>query len=251
MNDGFILLQRKITNSWIFQRSDYFHWFTILLLEVNFKDNDKFLFNGKLMPLKRGEFVTSYQKLIYLFPNSSLKKIRNFLRLLIEDDVIIYTNLTKGAKITVLNYDTYQSMGQPKGNQRATKGQPKGNQRATIEERKERKEKKEREEIIKEKFNFRKKIIELGVEEIIADDWMKVRKNKHATNTITAFNSIKKQIKNSGKTPNECIKIAVENDWKGFHSEWLNNKKFKLNNNPNSAYAPNYDMSKDPDRNKF
>jgi len=74
-------------------------------------------------------------------------------------------------------------------------------------------------------FNFLKSLIDLGVEERVAKDWMKVRKTKRATNTITAFNRLKSQIEKSGKDANECIKIAVERDWKGFEAEWLNNQQ--------------------------
>ena len=81
-----------------------------------------------------------------------------------------------------------------------------------------------------EAFNFKKSLIELGVEKQIASDWFKVRQKKSATNTITSFNRIKKQIELSGKTANECITIAVEKDWKGFEAEWITNKN-KSNGN--------------------
>jgi len=72
-------------------------------------------------------------------------------------------------------------------------------------------------------FNFRLSLIELGVNEKIVEDWIKVRKTKNATNTETAFNKIKSQILKSGKTANECITLAVEKDWKGFEAEWIKN----------------------------
>jgi uncharacterized protein YdaU (DUF1376 family) len=72
-------------------------------------------------------------------------------------------------------------------------------------------------------FNFRLSLIDLGVNEKIVEDWIKVRKTKNATNTETAFNKIKSQIFKSGKTANECITLAVEKDWKGFEAEWMQN----------------------------
>jgi hypothetical protein len=81
-------------------------------------------------------------------------------------------------------------------------------------------------EIKKEKvFNFRLSLINLGVEEKVAEDWMKVRKTKKATNTETAFNRIKSQIEKSGVNPNDCIKLAVVKDWKGFEAEWINKEQ--------------------------
>ena len=74
------------------------------------------------------------------------------------------------------------------------------------------------------KFSFKKSFIDLGVEEQILKDWMSVRRKKKATDSLTSLNAIKKQIELSGISANECIKICVESDWKGFKSEWLNDK---------------------------
>jgi hypothetical protein len=78
-------------------------------------------------------------------------------------------------------------------------------------------------------FNFRKSLIDLGVEEQVAEDWMKVRKNKNATNTETSFKRIKNHIVKSGKDPNECISLAVAKDWKGFEAQWIINENKKEN----------------------
>jgi hypothetical protein len=77
----------------------------------------------------------------------------------------------------------------------------------------------------KENFDFKKSLIEIGVEKNIIEDWLKVRKNKKASNTETAFNRIKNEIELSGLLANECIKIAAERSWQGFNHKWLNNEK--------------------------
>jgi len=74
-----------------------------------------------------------------------------------------------------------------------------------------------------EKFNFKKSLIELGVDEKIVDDWIIVRKQKKAANTETAYKAIEKQILVSGYNATDCIRIAVEKSWSGFKAEWLNN----------------------------
>lgn len=79
-------------------------------------------------------------------------------------------------------------------------------------------------------FNFRLSLIELGVDEQVATDWMKVRKTKKATNTETAFNLIKSQIQQSGKSANECITLCVFNSWSGFKAEYIKNKVEVPNN---------------------
>lgn len=93
---------------------------------------------------------------------------------------------------------------------------------------------------IKLKFNFKKSLLFLGVSDKIASDWLIVRKNKKATNTETAFNTINEQIRLSGLTANECIKISSENSWSGFKAKWLEN----LNNSQNGQIVKNNSTSK-------
>jgi len=70
-------------------------------------------------------------------------------------------------------------------------------------------------------FSFRKSLIDLGVEEKVAEDFMKVRKKKKATDSETAFNLLHGQIEKSGKSANECILICIERDWKSFNHSWV------------------------------
>lgn len=88
-------------------------------------------------------------------------------------------------------------------------------------------EDKKKEDKKNNKFDFKNSLIDLGIEKEIVEQWLIVRKKKNAINTEIAFKSIEKEIYKSNLDPNECIKIAVENSWKGFKAEWLNN----LNNN--------------------
>ncbi len=96
-------------------------------------------------------------------------------------------------------------------------------------------------------FNFKNQLLNLGVDEKIATDWMLVRKNKKATNTETAFNSLKSQIEKSGLTANECIKIAVERSWSGFYSQWLNNIQQKGSHSANTILS-NIDLQEEINR---
>lgn len=97
------------------------------------------------------------------------------------------------------------------------------------------KEMKGKENIVKEIidveiFNFSKSFLNLGVDNKVLKDWIKVRKLKKLTNSETAFKAIKKEIDKSGLTANECILKAVEKSWGGFEAEWIKNK-----NNINNA----------------
>lgn len=75
------------------------------------------------------------------------------------------------------------------------------------------------------KFNFKSALVEIGVSEDVADAWMQVRKTKMATNTEIAFKAICNEISKSGKTPNECITIAVQNSWQGFKASWIEERR--------------------------
>lgn len=76
---------------------------------------------------------------------------------------------------------------------------------------------------IKQIFNFRKSLIENGFDEILVDDWLKVRKTKKATNSQTALNMFLKEVEKSGLDKNEILKICIKKDWKGFDNKWLVN----------------------------
>lgn len=80
------------------------------------------------------------------------------------------------------------------------------------------------------KFNFKKSLIELGVEEQVASDWLKVRAKLKGVNTKTVFDKIKREILLTTEKPNECIKRAVEWNWRGFEAKWYFNKIEKTDN---------------------
>ena len=71
------------------------------------------------------------------------------------------------------------------------------------------------------KFSFLKELLSIGVERNIAEEWIKVRKNKKLTQTETAFRKTKKEIDKSGLSANDCITICVERSWGGFKAEWI------------------------------
>ena len=64
-------------------------------------------------------------------------------------------------------------------------------------------------------------LLNVGVENQIAKDWLSIRKTKRLPLTETAFNAISKKILSAGLTINAGIKICVENGWAGFSSDWL------------------------------
>ena len=73
-------------------------------------------------------------------------------------------------------------------------------------------------------FDFKASLLEMGVSEQHAADWMAVRKSKKMTNTRTAFDRLKSHIDKAcrmyGVTPDECVAFAASKDWGGFDSNW-------------------------------
>lgn len=76
-------------------------------------------------------------------------------------------------------------------------------------------------------FVFKTSLLNYGLEKQLVEDWLKIRKNKKATNTQTAYNSFIEQIGKTGREKNEVFKIVVESGWSGFKVDWLNKDKKK------------------------
>ena len=225
MNQGFILLHRKFMSWEWYQDKNTKILFIHCLLKANFETKE---WQG--IEIKRGQFFTSVNHLS-IDLKMSIKEIRTGLKKLQNTNEIVQKGASKGTMITVCKYDSYQSEIKPKGKRRANEGQARGKRGATTNNDKQLNN--DNNENNKENiyvFNFKKELLNLGIENQIVEDWLRVRKTKRATNSEIALNAIKKQITLSGKTANECIQIAVENSWSGFKAEWVEDKsngKFK------------------------
>ncbi len=68
----------------------------------------------------------------------------------------------------------------------------------------------------------------LGVRELVAEgverqhalDWLRVRKEKKAPLTPTAWDDVKDEAKKAGITPAEAVKVSATNSWQGFKAKW-------------------------------
>jgi len=83
------------------------------------------------------------------------------------------------------------------------------------------------------RFNFKKALSESGADEKLIDQWLAVRRTKHATNTELAFEKFIKEVSLSGKNINEVLTICITSDWRGFEAAWLD--KFKKENGKSTA----------------
>lgn len=107
---GYILLHRSVRDNWIWQSDEPFSfrdaWIDILL-RANHEDK-KVLYNGKLMEIKRGQFLTSICKLS-LDWHWKRDKVYKLLNLLKNDGMITTTSNTKGTTVTIINYGFFQN----------------------------------------------------------------------------------------------------------------------------------------------
>ena len=71
------------------------------------------------------------------------------------------------------------------------------------------------------KFDPTTYLIEMGVDEQVAADWLTQRKASKAPPTATAINMIAKQACIAGMTLNQALEMCCMNGWRGFKAEWV------------------------------
>ena len=106
---GWISLHRKILENPILNRSRVYSNFEAwiwLLLKANHKDN-KFMLGSELIKVKKGSMITSQKKLWRQFRWGSTK-LRNFLKVLQKDKMILLKTNTQATHISICNYESYQ-----------------------------------------------------------------------------------------------------------------------------------------------
>ena len=74
------------------------------------------------------------------------------------------------------------------------------------------------------KFDFKKELLSLGVDNQILDDWLTVRKKKKASNTKTALKGLITEITKTGLMVNDAIEYAASKSWSGFKAQWYFNE---------------------------
>lgn len=83
-------------------------------------------------------------------------------------------------------------------------------------------------------FNPHQWLIDRGVTQAHARDWLAVRKVKKAANTETAFARVLNQSKLAGKSLDQVVMIMAEKSWQSFNAEWVVDK----NSPSQTAAAP-------------
>lgn len=122
---GWIKIHRSITGNPLWTDKPFSRgqaWIDILL-RANYEDKEIML-GGNITNVKRGSFITSELKLMDRW-GWSKKKVRAFLSLLENENMIVRYATQKGTTITVVNYSIYQDFG--------TAQEPLGNRKETVE----------------------------------------------------------------------------------------------------------------------
>jgi len=106
MQQGFISIHRKIIDNPIYQNSGLLHLFIHCILKANHKDND-FIFNGKMVKIRRGSFITGRKE---LSKDVNMKESTVYKRLHILQGLgyVKLTSFNKYSIIEVMKYYEYQ-----------------------------------------------------------------------------------------------------------------------------------------------
>lgn len=84
------------------------------------------------------------------------------------------------------------------------------------------------------RFSLRKELLAAGCDKQRVIDYLAIRKDKKATNTLGAYELLCKEAKLAGLTIPQVVDICSTHGWAGFKAEWLQT-------NPSLAIAPKKD----------
>ena len=105
---GWIKIHRDIQQHWIAQDMEKFGWWIDLLLLASYEDNKTFVGN-RLTEVKRGQFIASLRFLAERWKTSK-DRVNAFLKLLIEENMILKESGKNATLITICNYESYQEI---------------------------------------------------------------------------------------------------------------------------------------------
>lgn len=116
------------------------------------------------------------------------------------------------------------------------------------------KDSKEKEIEKQKKFSYKKSLLELTSNEDLIDDYIMLRKDRKASLSKTAFNSLKDECEENNFPIDKALTIAIERNWIGFKVKWVEKinqitDNGKSINNTGSGSNSGYQLAKvDPER---
>lgn len=105
--EGWIKLHRKLKDHWIWKSDNRLKWWIDILMTVN-HDDAKVLIKGTLIECKRGQSIRSLDSWGRDW-NVTKGAVRDFFRLLQNDSMLHTESLQITTRITVCNYEDYQT----------------------------------------------------------------------------------------------------------------------------------------------
>lgn len=108
MGKGYIKLNREIQDSWLWNEKPFSRaqaWIDLLLL-ANYKDT-KEVYRGQLVHRKRGQVACGMQYLADKW-GWSRGKVKRFMAILEQDNMVTINSTTGGTTITIENYAKWQ-----------------------------------------------------------------------------------------------------------------------------------------------
>lgn len=121
MENGFVYIWRKIREKGYYRKSAYVHLWLHLLLLASYREKE-FLWNGKIIKLKKGEFVTGRHSLSEDTGIAS-STIERILKVFENEHQIGQQKTNKYRLITILNWESYQKLDSSLDNKWTTNGQ--------------------------------------------------------------------------------------------------------------------------------
>ena len=270
---SWIKLFRDINKHWIWQNSDYLKWWLDILLEVNHAPA-KVVIKNKIYDCNRGEKLYSLDTWADRW-GTNKSKVRRFLQLLQNDNMIVLKSETQTTRLIVCKYDTYQDMRNGDETQMKRKRNANETHLTPIEEGKEEKEGKElflleketkKENLSKENPNeifSKSESVETGEEErkkvapkkerseeklIIPDDFIEIWEEWKEYRKAKRFKSyaglkweqmaVDKLLELSNKNPTIAkliLKQTYENSYQGFFP--LKQNTNGITNTTNSGFS--------------
>jgi hypothetical protein len=138
---GWIKIHRKIEDHWLYKNSQYLHWWIDILISANYEPK-KVLVKGQLLQCNAGETLYSFDTWAKRWKVNK-SAARRFLQLLENDAMIVLKNETVTTRLTVCNYDSYQTERNAPETQTKRKRNADETQTTPTKEGEERKERKE------------------------------------------------------------------------------------------------------------
>lgn len=105
--EGWVKIHRKLKDHWLWKDANKLKWWLEILMDVNHTEK-KINFGNEIILCKRGQSIKSLSTWAMQL-NTSKDSIRNYFKLLAADGMILHESYTKFTRITVCNYDSYQS----------------------------------------------------------------------------------------------------------------------------------------------